>query len=64
MAASDPSEARIRCLTGRIDALVIARQQLRSHGATHDELEPNRLELVTRQRELSLALIEHERLAA
>jgi hypothetical protein len=63
MAASDPS-ARIRCLTGRIDALVIARQELRSHGATHDELESNRLELVDRQRELSFALIEHERLAA
>jgi hypothetical protein len=64
MAASDPSEARIHRLTGRIEALVIARQELRSHGATHDELESNRLELVDRQRELSLALIEHERLAA
>jgi hypothetical protein len=64
MAASDPSEARIRCLNGRIDALVIARQALRAQGATHDELESNRLELVTRQRELSFALIEHERLAA
>jgi hypothetical protein len=63
MAASDRSEARIRCLSGRIDALVIARQELRSHGATHDELEPNRLELVTRQRELAFALIEHERAA-
>jgi hypothetical protein len=64
MAASDRSEARIRCLSGRIDALVIARQELRSHGAPHDELEPNRLELVTRQRELSFALIAHARLAA
>jgi hypothetical protein len=64
MAASDRTEARIRSLNGRIEALVIARQELRSHGATHDELEPNRLELVTRQRELSVALIEHERLAA
>lgn len=64
MAASDRSEPRIRCLTGRIDALVIARQELRSRGATHDELESNRLELVDRQRELSYALIEHERRAA
>ena len=64
MAASATSAARIRRLTGRIDALVIARQELRAHGAAHDELEPNRLELVTRQRELSSALIEHERLAA
>jgi hypothetical protein len=64
MAASDRSDARIRCLSGRIDALVIARQELRSHGATHDELEPNRLELVTRQRELAFALIEHELRAA
>lgn len=60
MAANDPSAARIRSLNGRIDALVIARQELRAHGATHDELESNRLELVTRQRELSFALIEHE----
>ena len=59
MAANDRSEARIRCLNGRIDALVIARQELLSHGATHDELESNRLELVSRQRELSFALLEH-----
>ena len=64
MAASDRSEARIRRLNGRIDALVIARQELRAQGATHDELESNRLELVTRQRELSFSLIERELLAA
>jgi hypothetical protein len=37
--------------------LVAARQALHAHNASPDELESNRLELVSRQQQLSQALI-------
>lgn len=38
--------------------LVVQRQALREHQASHDDLESNRLELVGRQQQLSQALID------
>ena len=45
-------------LRERIDTLVATRQEMRARGASHAELEPNRLELSNRQRQLSCALLE------
>ncbi|HKD33665.1 MAG TPA: hypothetical protein VKB73_09370 [Gaiellaceae bacterium] len=49
---------RVAALRQAIEALVAARQEMRAHGASCDDLESNRLELGTRQRQLSCALIE------
>jgi CRP-like cAMP-binding protein len=48
----------VECLQERLRALVAQRQALREREAGRDELESNRLELASRQRELSLALID------
>jgi hypothetical protein len=45
-------------LRERIDTLVAARQEMHACGASRDELESNRLHLVSLQRQLSCALIE------
>ena len=50
--------ASVECLQEALVALVAARQALRAHKASPDELESNRLELVSRQQQLSQALID------
>jgi len=50
-------EIDIRTLVERIGSLVAERQRLRAASADAAELERNRLELVTAQRELSRLLI-------
>ena len=56
----DPA-ARVDRLVAVIRQLVDERQRLRAEGADGERLERNRLELVHRQHELSLALIERFR---
>lgn len=48
-------------LTERLRQLVMERQSLRDRGASAAELERNRLEIVSRQWEMSYALIELHR---
>lgn len=50
--------ASVECLQETVRVLVAARQALHAHNASHDELESNRLELVSRQQQLSHALID------
>jgi hypothetical protein len=52
------ADAPVAALQETIEALVLARQQMRVRGAGRDDLESNRLELSKRQRQLSCALIE------
>jgi hypothetical protein len=47
----------IEQLTETLRRLVAERQTLRDHGASRDELERNRLEIVKRQQELNRAVI-------
>jgi hypothetical protein len=47
----------VETLQSSLEALVRERQQLRSAGADEHELERNREAIVTRQRELGVALI-------
>ena len=50
--------AEVECLQEAVRALVSQRQALHDRDAGRDELETNRLELVSRQRQLSHALID------
>lgn len=50
--------AEVECLQEAVRALVAQRQALHDRDAGRDELETNRLELVSRQRQESLALID------
>jgi len=52
------STSRVECLQDQLRALVAQRQELHEHQADRDELESNRLELASRQRELSQAFID------
>jgi len=51
--------ARVERLQEEVRILVAQRQALREREADRAELEPNRLELASRLRELSHALIDH-----
>jgi hypothetical protein len=51
-------DTTITQLREQICALVVARQEMRAHRATPEALEANRLELGSRQRQLSCALVE------
>ena len=48
----------VECLQEALLVLVAARQALHAHNASRDELESNRLELVSQQQQLSHALID------
>jgi len=50
--------AEVECLQEAVRALVAQRQALHDRDAGRRELETNRLELVSRQRQLSHALID------
>ncbi len=50
--------ASVECLQEVVLMLVAVRQALHAHDASRDELESNRLELVSRQQQLSHALID------
>jgi transposase len=50
--------ASVECLQEAVGRLVAQRQALREQHACRDELEANRVELATRERELSRALID------
>ena len=50
--------ARVECIQGAIRRLVAERQALREHDGGREGLEANRLELASRQRQLSHALID------
>jgi hypothetical protein len=50
--------ARVECLQQVLRVLVAERQALRERSAGREALESNRLEVASRQRELSHALIE------
>jgi hypothetical protein len=47
----------VECIQEAVRALVVERQALHVRAAGREELEPNRLELVFRQQQLSHALI-------
>jgi hypothetical protein len=53
--------ASVECLQEALLLLVAARQALHAHNASPDELESNRLELVSQQQQLSRALIDRYR---
>jgi len=50
--------ASVECLQEVVRMLVAVRQALHAHNASRDELESNRLELVSQQQQLSHALID------
>ena len=50
--------ASVECLQEALLVLVAARQALHAHKASPDEVESNRLDLVSRQLQLSHALID------
>jgi hypothetical protein len=57
VAARDPLGVKTEQLTDALRRLVAERQALRDRGASRDELERDRLEIVRRQQELSRAMI-------